>query len=122
MLREIAASGPNMRTSTAISEGDAHLRCFCETWEPRYDLCKRGAPPLSRCARQGGAFDFRGTTSDAADYATLAITTCVQCEQRFASRGISLRHSGHFLVVGATTGSSLCMRAISQFTGTTTKK
>jgi hypothetical protein len=55
-------------------------------------------------------------------YAALPITTCVQCAHRFASIGISLKHSGHFLVVGAAAGSSLCMRATSQFTGTTTKK
>src|SRR5579864_7767202 len=50
------------------------------------------------------------------------MTTCVQCAHRFASRGMSLKHSGHFLVVGAAAGSSLCIRAINQFTGTTTKK
>jgi len=55
-------------------------------------------------------------------YAALPSTTCVQCAHRFASIGISLKHSGHFLVVGAAAGSSLFIRASSQFTGTTTKK
>src|SRR5579872_4384502 len=36
--------------------------------------------------------------------------------------GISLRHSGHFLVVGSAGGGSLRMRAINQLIGTTTKK
>jgi hypothetical protein len=54
--------------------------------------------------------------------AAFPITGCVQCEQRFASIGISLRHSGHFFVEGGATGSSLCMRAMSQLIGTTTKK
>jgi hypothetical protein len=52
-------------------------------------------------------------------YTTLAITTWAQ---RLASIGISLRHSGHFLVVGAGAGWSLTIRASNQFTGTTTKK
>src|SRR5271166_327054 len=57
-----------------------------------------------------------------ARYAALPIIGCVQCAHRFASIGISLRHSGHFFVVGAAAGSSLCIRATSQFTGITTKK
>src|SRR3989339_1266080 len=49
--------------------------------------------------------------------------TSVQCEQRLASIGTSLRHSVHFLVVGSA-GSSFLERerAISKFIGLTTKK
>ena len=45
----------------------------------------------------------------------------MQYEQRFASIGISLRHSLHFLVVGSV-GGSLWERSISIFIGLTTKK
>src|SRR5271165_3439415 len=38
-----------------------------------------------------------------------------------AATGISLRHSGHGFLSGAPGGSSLCIRAISAFTGSTTK-
>ena len=55
-------------------------------------------------------------------YAALPNTGWVQCEQRRASIGISLRHSGHFLVVGSGGVSPRFMRATSAFTGTTTKK
>jgi hypothetical protein len=55
-------------------------------------------------------------------YAALPRTGCVQCAQRLASIGISLRHSGHFLVVGSAGGGSFFIRAINQLTGTTTKK
>src|SRR4029077_14121845 len=55
-------------------------------------------------------------------HAARPITGCVQCAQRRASMGISLRHSGHFLVVGSGGFSPLCMRATSAFTGVTTKK
>jgi hypothetical protein len=46
----------------------------------------------------------------------------VQCEHRFASIGISLKHSGHFFVVGSGGFSPRFMRATSAFTGVTTKK
>src|SRR6266576_6091352 len=49
-------------------------------------------------------------------------TGWAQCAQRLASIGISLRHSGHFLVVTGGVGSSLCMRARRALTGVTTKK
>ena len=39
--------------------------------------------------------------------------------QRLARRGISLRHSGHFLVVGSL---AFLVRAIKMFIGLTTKK
>jgi hypothetical protein len=55
-------------------------------------------------------------------YAALPNTGCVQCEHRRASIGISLRHSGHFLVVGSGGFSPRCMRAINVLTGSTTKK
>ena len=55
-------------------------------------------------------------------YAALPITGCVQCAQRRASMGISLKHSGHFLVVGSGGLSPRFMRATSVFTGKTTKK
>ena len=42
-----------------------------------------------------------------------------QCEQRRAPIGISLRHSGHSLVVGS---SPLARRAATAFIGTTTTK
>src|SRR5579863_10315938 len=49
-------------------------------------------------------------------------TGWAQCAQRLASMGISLRHSGHFLVVGSAGAGALRMRAIRRFTGVTTKK
>lgn len=48
-----------------------------------------------------------------------AVSTEVQKAQRFASIGMSLRHSGHFLVV---TGGGGENRAISRVTGITTAK
>ena len=45
----------------------------------------------------------------------------MQNAHRRASIGISLRHSGHFFVVGSA-GGSLRARCISAFTGLTTKK
>lgn len=48
-------------------------------------------------------------------------TTCVQCEHLFALIGISLKHSGHFLVVGSA-GGPFRDREISRFIGFTTKK
>ncbi len=45
----------------------------------------------------------------------------VQNAHRVASRGISLRHSGHLFVVGSS-GGCLRNREISAFTGETTKK
>src|ERR1700678_3746651 len=39
-------------------------------------------------------------------------TGCAQWAQRLASMGISLRHSGHFLVVGSAGAGALRMRAI----------
>src|ERR1700687_2314669 len=50
-----------------------------------------------------------------------AATTWPQPAQRRASFGISLRHSGHFFVVGSA-GGSLRARAIRAVYGTTTKK
>src|SRR5882724_8565521 len=49
-------------------------------------------------------------------------TGWVQKPQRRASIGISLRHSGHFLVVGSAGAGALCTRAISALIGVTTKK
>src|SRR5580704_15803872 len=49
-------------------------------------------------------------------------TGCAQWAQRFASIGISLRHTGHFLVVGSAGAGAFRMRAIRRFTGVTTKK
>ena len=46
---------------------------------------------------------------------------CAQCEQRLALIGISLRHSGHFFVVGFA-GGSLRDLEINTFVGFTTKK
>jgi hypothetical protein len=45
----------------------------------------------------------------------------VQNAQRLAATGISLRHSGHGRTVSST-GGSVLRRAISVFTGLTTKK
>src|SRR5581483_2191434 len=42
--------------------------------------------------------------------------------QRRASMGISLRHSGHFLVVGSAGAGAFLIRDASEFTGVTTKK
>lgn len=47
--------------------------------------------------------------------------TCVQCAQRFALIGISLKHSVHFFVVGSA-GGPLRDRETSIFIGLTTKK
>ena len=49
-------------------------------------------------------------------------TGWAQWEQRFASMGISLMHSGHLLVVGSAGCGALRTRAISILTGVTTKK
>src|SRR5258705_11572723 len=46
----------------------------------------------------------------------------VQKAQRRAAMGTSLRHSGHFLVVGSGAASPRRIRARSRFTGSTTKK
>jgi hypothetical protein len=54
-----------------------------------------------------------------ADFAATA--GWAQKAQRRAARGISLRHSGHFFVVGSA-GGSLRERAIKALTGVTTKK
>jgi hypothetical protein len=56
------------------------------------------------------------------NYAALPITGCAQWLQRRASMGISLRHSGHFLVVGSAGTGALRMRDTRAFTGVTTKK
>ena len=45
----------------------------------------------------------------------------MQCEQRFASIEISLKHSGHFFVVGSA-GSSFLDLEIRKFIGLITKK
>src|SRR3984893_7780530 len=55
-------------------------------------------------------------------YAALPITGCEQWLQRRASIGISLRHSGHFLVVGSAGTGSLRVRATRALIGVTTKK
>src|ERR1700735_5204379 len=60
--------------------------------------------------------------SSAFVYAALPITGSVQWLQRRASMGISLRHSGHFLVVGSAGAGALRMRAIKALIGVTTKK
>src|SRR4029077_13042793 len=57
-----------------------------------------------------------------ANYAALPITGSEQWLQRRASIGISLRHSGHFLVVGSAGAGSLRLRAIRALIGVTTKK
>src|SRR3989344_9704893 len=49
------------------------------------------------------------------------MTGCVQCEQRFAPIGISLKHSAHFLVVGSA-GGPLRDLPTRMFIGFTTKK
>src|SRR5690606_16177622 len=53
--------------------------------------------------------------------AATGLSTDVQCAQRRAAMGISLRHSGHLLVVGSA-GGSVRARAIKAFTGSTTKE
>lgn len=45
----------------------------------------------------------------------------MQCEQRFAASGMSLKHSEHFFVVGSE-GGFLRVFAINKFIGLTTKK
>src|SRR5713101_4182422 len=57
-----------------------------------------------------------------ATYAALPITGSEQWLQRRASIGISLKHSGHFLVVGSAGTGSLRVRATSALIGVTTKK
>ena len=62
-----------------------------------------------------------GRVASAALYLPEAATrTAVQCAQRLAARGISLRHSGHCVVVGAAAGGAV--RARYARIGTTTKK
>ena len=46
----------------------------------------------------------------------------VQNAHRFAAIATSLKHSGHFFVVGSGGASPRRIRAVSSFTGTTTKK
>src|ERR1039458_1991327 len=77
--------------------------------------------PTSRAknAREMGHPVF--TLSIEKSQAALPITGCAQCAQRRASMGISLRHSGHFLVVGSG-GGSFREREMIAFTGTTMKK
>ena len=53
--------------------------------------------------------------------AAYVATVDVQKAHRRASAGMSLRHSAHFLIVGSG-GGSFRERAMSEFTGTTTKK
>src|SRR6266852_4059615 len=50
------------------------------------------------------------------------VTGWVQCAQRFASIGISILHSGHFLVVGSAWAGALRVRATKSFTGVITQK
>src|SRR2546428_7967259 len=50
------------------------------------------------------------------------VTGWVQCAQRFASIGISILHSGHFLVVGSAGAGALCMRAPKSFTAVLSKR
>ena len=57
-----------------------------------------------------------------AAHAALPSTGCEQCAHRRASIGISLRHSGHFFVVGSAGAGALRMRETSALTGVTTKK
>src|SRR4029077_13834090 len=64
-----------------------------------------------------------GLRGSGPSHAALPIGTgCEQCAHRRASMGISLRHSGHFLVVGSAGTGSFRMRATRAFTGVTTKK
>src|SRR6185369_6884676 len=49
-------------------------------------------------------------------------TICVQCAQRRASIGISLKHSPHFFVVGSAGAGAFRIRATKALTGVTTKK
>lgn len=117
MLREIVASVLQGRYSQneVLRVPHPNVALFATLG---WDFDFRGGPALTHLPVSNGTNLF---VQDF--YAAFPITTCVQCEHRFASIGISLKHSGHFLVVGAAAaGSSLCMRAINQFTGTTTKK
>src|SRR6476660_5840429 len=61
-------------------------------------------------------------TSARLHQAARAVRGWVQKPQRRASIGISLRHSGHFLVVGSAGAGALRMRAINALIGVTTKK
>jgi hypothetical protein len=59
-------------------------------------------------------------SSPAAEFAML--TTDVQNAHRFAATGISLKHSGHFLLVGSAGVALRADRAFHAFIGATIKK
>src|SRR6476660_3900857 len=61
-------------------------------------------------------------TSARLHQAARAVRGWVQKPQRRASMGISLRHSGHFLVVGSAGAGALRIRAIKALLGVTTKQ
>ena len=63
------------------------------------------------------SFDLRSQVQ-----AALPITGWAQKAQRRASMGISLRHSGHFFVVGSAGAAALRVRAMRALMGVTTKK
>src|SRR5579863_1680992 len=73
--------------------------------------------------QQDRSWTLQATFLQSAVYAAIPRGTgCAQCAQRLASIGISLRHSGHFFVVGSAGAGALRIRAIRRFTGVTTKK
>src|SRR5580692_1207945 len=80
-------------------------------------------PMFPMLQQKGRSETLQATFLQSSLYAAIPRGTgCAQCAQRLASMGISLRHSGHFLVVGSAGAGALRIRATRRFTGVTTKK
>jgi hypothetical protein len=88
---------------------------------------------LAQDCRAGGSFERghigiaagehdRQARLDAVQRLTASVKEEVQKAQRRAAIGTSLRHSGHFLVVGSGAASPRRIRARILFTGSTMKK
>ena len=91
-------------------QGRAAGQCASDSWP----IVLRPVPTY-RCGAASAASGQPGCSVSAATQ-----TAAQQWAQRRAAMGISLRHSGHFLVVGSA-GGSWCTRAIRALIGSTTK-
>src|SRR5580704_5036520 len=78
--------------------------------------------PIPSYVTADGRETLRATSLQFCYAAMPSGTGWAQWAQRLASMGISLRHSGHFLVVGSAGAGALRIRATNRFTGVTTKK
>src|SRR5580658_9803438 len=120
--RAVRLRGARRRATRAGSGREAS--CFYVT---RVRYSRSGERPgCSRALLGPSGSDTRTHTSHyvmpSRRQAALPRTGCAQKAQRRASMGISLRHSGHFFVVGSAGAGSFFIREINQLTGTTTKK